>query len=89
MKRAVFIILAGVFGVKLNALANMDQAKRLTPIEKAQIALALKILGKTKAVTSTSGQCLEFDPDILGVLEAEGYIQRDSAKPSAICLDVQ
>ena len=86
MKKAIIIILAGLIGVEFNAFADAEQAKKLTPLQKVQIAWAIRILGDTKTMVSTQNQCAEFDEDILSVLEAEGHIERGGAHPTTICV---
>lgn len=89
MKKIVLIIIAALVGVNINALADSEQAKKLTPLQKAQIAWAIRILGTTKTLTINQNQCAEFDQDILSILEAEGHIQRGGAQPNAICVGSQ
>ena len=86
MKKAIIIILAGLIGVEFNAFADAEQAKKLTPLQKVQIAWAIRILGDTKTMVSTQNQCAEFDEDILSVLEAEGHIERGGTHPTTICV---
>jgi len=89
MKKSILVIVAAMIGVEFNALADSEQAKKLTPLQKAQIAWAIKILGETKTLKTNPNQCLQFDEDILSVLEAEGQIERGGAQPSAICVGVE
>ena len=86
MKKVIIIILAGLIGVEFNAIADAEQAKKLTPLQKVQIAWAIKILGDTKTLVSSQNQCVEFDEDILSVLEAEGHIERGGVHPTTICV---
>jgi hypothetical protein len=86
MKKAIIIILAGLIGVEFNAFADTEQAKKLTPLQKSQIAWAIRILGDTKTLVSSQNQCVEFDEDILSVLEAEGHIERGGTHPTTICV---
>jgi len=86
MKKAIIIILAGLIGVEFNAFADAEQAKKLTPLQKIQIAWAIRILGDTKTLVSSQNQCVEFDEDILSVLEAEGHIERGGTHPTTICV---
>lgn len=86
MKKTVLIITAALIGVNLNALADVEQAKKLTPLQKVQIAWAIRILGETKTLTINQNQCVEFDQDILNVLEAEGHVQPGGAQPTSICV---
>lgn len=86
MKKTILIVTAALIGVNLNALADAEQAKKLTPLQKVQIAWAIRILGETKTLTVNQNQCVQFDQDILSVLEAEGHIQPGGAQPTAICV---
>lgn len=86
MKKAIIIILAGLIGVEFNAFADAEQAKNLTPLQKVQIAWAIRILGDTKTLVSSQNQCVEFDEDILSALEAEGHIERGRTHPTTICV---
>lgn len=86
MKKTILIVVAALIGVNITAIADAEQAKKLTPLQKAQIAWAIRILGETKTITLNQNQCIEFDQDILNVLEAEGHIQSGGAQPSSICV---
>lgn len=86
MKKTVLIFAAALVGININALADAEQAKKLTPLQKAQISWAIKILGETKTLTINQNQCIDFDQDILTLLEVEGHIQPGSAQPTAICV---
>jgi len=86
MKKTILIVTAALIGVNLNALADAEQANKLTPLQKTQIAWALKILGETKTLTVNQNQCVEFDQDILSVLEAEGHLEQGGAHPTTICV---
>lgn len=86
MKKSVLIIMAALIGVEFNAFADAEQAKKLTPLQKVQIAWAIRILGETKTLTVNQNQCVEFDQDILSVLEAEGHIESGGAHPTSICV---
>lgn len=86
MKKAVLVILAGIIGVEFSALADTERASKLTPLQKQQIAWAIKILGDTKTLTLNQNQCVQFDEDILSVLEAEGQIQRGGTQTDTICV---
>ena len=89
MKKKILVILAALIGVNLNAFADPEQAKSLTPLQKAQIAWAIKILGETKTLIVQPNQCVQFDEDILSVLEAEGQIKPGGAQPNVICVGVE
>ena len=86
MKKSIFLILAGLLGGNITALADVQRAQKLTALEKQQIAWAIRILGDTKTLVSSQNQCAEFDEDILSVLEAEGYIERGGTHPTTICV---
>lgn len=86
MKKTILIVVAALIGVNITAFADAEQAKKLTPLQKAQIAWAIKILGETKTLTINQNQCVEFDQDILSVLEAEGHIQPGGTHPTTICV---
>ena len=86
MKKQLLVIVAALIGVNFKALADIEQAKNLTPLQKSQIAWAIEILGETKTLSVNQNQCVQFDEDILSVLEAEGHIQRSSVKPMTICV---
>lgn len=86
MKKAALLILAGILGGKISALADVERARKLTPFQKQQIAWALKILNKTKTLTVNPNQCVQFDEDILSVLEAEGQIGRGGSELMSICV---
>lgn len=86
MKKKLLIFTAALMGLNLNALADAEQAKKLTPLQKVQIAWAIKILGETKTLSVNQNQCVQFDQDILNVLEAEGHVQPGSAQPTTICV---
>ena len=86
MKKKLLIFVTALMGLNLNALADGEQAKKLTPLQKVQIAWAIKILGETKALTVNQNQCVQFDQDILNVLEAEGHVQPGGAQPTTICV---
>jgi predicted extracellular nuclease len=72
MKKSILLILAGLLGGNLTALADVQNAQKLTALEKQQIAWAIRIL--------------QFDEDILSVLEAEGHIERGGTHPTTICV---
>lgn len=86
MKKAILLILAGIFGGKLTAFADVERAKKLTPLQKQQIAWAIKVLADTKTISVNQNQCLEFDMDILSVLESQGRIERGGAETDTICV---
>jgi len=86
MKKTILIALAALIGVKLSAFADTEQAKKLTPLQKAQIAWAIRILGESKALTVTQNQCVQLDQDILSVLEEEKQIKQGGAQPNVICV---
>lgn len=86
MKKAILLILAGVFGGSITAFGDVDRANKLTLIQKQQISWALKILGKTKTLSKNQNQCLELDQDILDVLESEGHIVQRGTHPTTICV---
>lgn len=86
MKKTILIVVAALIGVNVAAFADAEQAKKLTPLQKAQIAWAIRILGETKTLTINQNQCVEFDQDILNVLESEGHIQSGGAHPTTICV---
>ena len=70
MKKTILFIFAGIIGVKFAALADVQQASKLTPLQKGQIAWAIKILGDTKALVTDENQCVQLDQDILSFLES-------------------
>ena len=41
MKKALLLIIAGIIGGQLPALADVERASKLTPLQKQQIAWAL------------------------------------------------
>lgn len=86
MKKAILFILTGIIGVQVTALADVDQANKLTPLQKTQIAWALNILGETKTLKTNQNQCVQLDEDILSILEAEGQIRRGGTQPDTICV---
>ena len=86
MKKAILLVLTGIVGAQVTALADVEQAKKLTPLQKTQIAWALKILDATKTLKTNQSQCVQLDEDILAVLEAEGQIQRGGTQPDTICV---
>lgn len=86
MRKTLLLIFAGIIGVEFTALADADRASKLTPLQKSQIAWAIKILGDTKALTVNQNQCVEFDQDILNVLESEGHIEQGGVQPNTICI---
>jgi len=86
MKKSILVILAWLLGGNLTALADVQRAQKLTELEKQQIAWAIRILGNTKTLVSSQKQCVEFDEDILSILEAEGHIERGGTHPSTICV---
>tara|TARA_B110001454_G_C12723306_1_gene436434 strand:+ start:41545 stop:41820 length:276 start_codon:yes stop_codon:yes gene_type:complete len=86
MKKTILAIFAGMVGINVTALADVDQAKKLTPLQKQQIAWAIRILGSTKTLTANQNQCVQFDHDILSVLESEGRIDRGTTDPDTVCL---
>lgn len=89
MKKAILLILAGLLGGNLTALADIQRAQKLTTLEKQQIAWAIRILGNTKTLVSSQNQCVQFDEDILSVLEAEGHIERGGTHPTTICVGAE
>lgn len=86
MKKALLLIIAGIIGGQLPALADVERASKLTPLQKQQIAWALKILGETKTLTVKDNQCVQLDQDILNVLESEGRIEHGGMQPNTICI---
>lgn len=86
MKKSILLILAGLLGGNLPALADVQRAGKLTALQKQQIAWAIRILGDTKTLVSAQNQCVEFDEDILSVLDAEGHIERGGTHPATICV---
>ena len=86
MKKTLLFIFAGIIGVEFSALADVQQASKLTPLQKQQIAWAIKILGDTKTLVINENQCVQFDQDILSVLESEGHIEHGEAQPNTICI---
>lgn len=86
MKKAILLILAGILGGGITVFGDVNRANKLTLIEKKQISWALKILGKTKTLSTNQNQCLEIDQDILDVLESEGHIQQRGTHPTTICV---
>jgi hypothetical protein len=86
MRKTLLFIFAGIIGVEFAALADVRQASKLTPLQKQQIAWAIKILGDTKTLVINENQCVQFDQDILSVLESEGHIEHGEAQPNTICI---
>lgn len=86
MKKTILAILAGMVGLNVTALADVEQVKKLTPLQKHQIAWAIRILGSTKTLTVNQNQCVQFDQDILSVLESEGRIDHGTTDPDTVCL---
>lgn len=86
MKKAILLILAGIVGGKVTAFADGERAKKLTPLQKQQIAWAMKVLADNKALSVSQNQCLEFDMDILSVLESQGHIERGGSETDTICV---
>lgn len=86
MKKAILLVLAGVLGGSLSALADVERANKLTPLQRQQIAWALKLLGETKTLVTNQNQCMELDQDILNVLEADGHIEQRGTHPTTICV---
>lgn len=85
MKKTIMIFIASLLGVSASSLADEAHAKKLTPLQLRQIAWAIKILGETKALSTTENQCVSFDQDILSLLEAEGQIQNGGTQPTTVC----
>lgn len=85
MKKALVVLIAGMLGVNPSVFADEAQAKKLTPLQRQQIAWAIKILGQTKTLSVSENQCVSFDQDILSLLEAEGQIQNGDAHPTTVC----
>lgn len=85
MKRALLIVTAWIVGGEFTAHADLKQAEQLTPVQKQQIAWAMKILGETGTVVQEE-KSLQFDQDILSVLEAEGRIEYINERESSICV---
>lgn len=89
MKKVILFFVAGIFGGKLTAFADVEQAKKLSPLQRAQISWALKIISETKTVSMSENQCLKVDDDILSILEAGGHIERASAQPNVVCVGAE
>ena len=85
MKKALVVLIAGILGVSPSVFADEAQAKKLTPLQRQQIAWAIKLLGQTKTLTTSENQCVSFDQDILSLLEVEGRIQNGDAQPNTVC----
>ena len=86
MKKTTILLLAGLLGMNTQVFADTRNAEKLTPLQKSQIAWAIKILTRTKTIDSPYNQCVEFDQDILSVLESEGLIQSGGVQPQTICV---
>lgn len=86
MKKTVLLILAGIIGGEFSALADVERASKLTPLQRQQIAWAIKILSDTKTLSVNQNQCVQFDEDILSILEADGQIENGGTQPNTICV---
>lgn len=86
MKKSLIVFIAGILGLNPSVFADEAQAKKLTLLQRQQIARAIKVLVQTKTLTSSENQCVSFDQDILDLLEAEGQIQSGDAQPNTICI---
>lgn len=86
MRKVFLLILTGLFGGSFSARADIASAKRLSLAQKQQIASAIRVLSESKAISQKQNQCVEFDPDLLRILQSEGHLQREWARPSVVCV---
>lgn len=86
MKKAILLLIAGMIGGGSTAFAKPKETYSLTPLQKQQIAWALKILKESKTLAEGEKQCLQLDQDILNILEEGGLIERDDYRVSVICI---
>lgn len=86
MKKVILTMFAAIIGVEFSAFADAERAAKLTPVQKAQIAWAIKILSDSKTLVIQDNQCTELDQDILSVLESEGYLEQGRTQPTTICI---
>lgn len=86
MKKTMMILL-GILGANTNAIADKAKAEKLTPLQKIQIEKAIAVLVKTKTIESPYDQCVQFDQDILSILESESLIQTGTVQPMVICVE--
>ncbi|MBL7545524.1 MAG: hypothetical protein JNL11_17020 [Bdellovibrionaceae bacterium] len=85
MKQTLIVLFAGLIGVNFTALADSEKTKELTPLQKTQIAWALKILGDSKTLVLQPDQCVQIDEDILSVLELEGRLKSGDVEVATVC----
>lgn len=86
MRKTIMIVL-GVFGISTKVLADKKNVEKLTPLQKIQIERAIGILVATKTIQSPYAECVQFDRDILSILESESLIQNGTVQPMVICVD--
>lgn len=87
MKKVLLVVIAGFFGGSFSARGDIAKAKNLSHEQKQQIAAAIKVLSYSKAIAKNQNQCVQFDPDLLKVLQSEGHLQQDWSSPSIVCAD--
>ncbi len=85
MKKTMMILL-GLFGLSTKSFADKAVADKLTPLQKIQIEKAIQVLVKTKTIENPYDQCVQFDQDILSILESESLIQHGTVQPMTICV---
>lgn len=86
MKKTTVILLMGLLAMNTQVYADPRKAEKLTPLQKSRISWAIKILVASKTIDSPYNQCVQFDQDILSVLESEGLIQNGTVQPQTICV---
>lgn len=86
MRKTIMIVL-GIFGISTKVLADKKNVEKLTPLQKTQIEQAIGILVATKTIENPFDQCVQFDRDILSILESESLIQNGTVQPMVICVE--
>ncbi len=87
MKKRIILLLAGLVGIQTEALADKKTVQKLTPLQMVQVQRAIGILVSTKTIENPYDQCVQFDQDILSILESESLIESGTVQPMVICVD--
>ena len=80
MKKRILVILGQILTLStfsLNGMAqHLENGKKLPSTEILKIQWALKVLSDNNVLIQKNNACLDFNPDVLKMLEDEGSIEK-------------
>lgn len=86
MKKMNHLLIIGIVILSLHGNAESETIKTMTFQQKQQVALAIKLLIDSQILKGDpTKECLNFDGDILRILELEGHLEKGQTTPQTIC----